>query len=421
MKTNYPKLILNKDKDQSIRREHPWIFSGAINKIIGEAKEGDIVEVFSNKDEYLATGHYQPATIAVRVFSFEQKIIDLDFWKQKIQNAFDYRKQLGLTNNSNTNAYRLVNAEGDGMPAMIIDFYNGTAVLQTHSAGMHRIKNDIVMALQEIYGDKLKAVYDKTEPPHPNPPQKGEEFENKYLFGKSENTVIAEYGNKFIVDCEGGQKTGFFIDQRANRKLLSIYVKGKSVLNAFCYTGGFSVYAMNAGAAVVHSVDSSQRAIELTERNMLLSNELNTPPLTPPKNRRGNSGIHQSFVVDVFDFLKTANHLPIGEDGRGCYDIIILDPPAFAKHKNSSHNAVQGYKRINMEAMKRIKKGGLIFTFSCSQVINRNLFYNTIISAAIEANRKVRVVHHLSASPDHPVNIFHPEGEYLKGLVLQVE
>ena len=395
MINKYPQVILNPGKDQSLRRFHPWVFSGAIKRIEGKVEEGDVVEVFSNKMEYLATGHCQSGTIAVRIFSFEQVQPGIELWKNKILKAYNCRKQIGLIDNPDTNVFRLMFGEGDGMPALIIDFYNGTAVLQTYSVGMHLIKNDIVTALLEIFGNKLHAIYDKSGETMPQ--KTGIKVENTYLFGKPGTFEVKEYGNKFLVDWESGQKTGFFIDQRENRKLLAQYAKDKNVLNTFCYTGGFSVYALNAGAKLVHSVDSSQKAMEMTDKNIELNKQTSN---------------HQSFTADVFDYVKNIDDQ---------YDIIVLDPPAFAKSRNVSHNAVQGYKRINAEAIRKIKKGGLLFTFSCSQVINRVLFYNTVIAAAIEAGRNARVVHHLSQPPDHPVNIFHPEGEYLKGLVLYIE
>jgi 23S rRNA (cytosine1962-C5)-methyltransferase len=394
MSKEFVKVIVGSGKDLSLRRFHPWVFSGAIKKIKGEVEEGDVVEVFDNKDEYLGTGHYQIGSIAIRVFSFEKIVPDAAFWKEKIKRAYDYRKQLGLIDNANTNVYRLVFAEGDGLPGLIIDFYNGTAVLQTHSIGMHLSKDLIVEALKELYGDRLKAVYDKSEETLPK--QSKVKAQNGYLFGGSGTNEVLENGNKFFIDWEGGQKTGFFIDQRENRKLLAEYSKNKSVLNTFCYTGGFSVYALQAGAKEVHSVDSSKKAIELTNKNIELNKFTG----------------HQSFASDVFDYL---------EHKEGQYDIIILDPPAFAKHRDARHHAVMGYKRLNAEALKQIKPGGILFTFSCSQVVDPELFASTVMAASIIAKRRVRIMHRLTQPPDHPVSVFHPEGEYLKGLVLFVE
>jgi 23S rRNA (cytosine1962-C5)-methyltransferase len=385
-----------------VRRFHPWIFSGAIKKIKNadgkgevEPEEGTVVDVFDNKDEYLGTGHYQVGSIAVRVFSFEKLDPDKAFWKGKIQKAYDYRKQLGLTDNPQTNVYRLLFAEGDGMPGLIIDFYNGTAVIQTHSIGMHLAKGQIVEALREVYGERLQAVYDKSAETLPK--QSKVKAENGYLFGSASTNEVLEYGNIFHIDWETGQKTGFFIDQRENRQLLAQYCKNKTVLNTFCYSGGFSIFALNAGAKEVHSVDSSKKAIELTDKNAALNNS------TVP---------HQSFVSDTFDFL---------EHKENIYDIIVLDPPAFAKHRDARHHAVMGYKRLNAEALKKIRPGGILFTFSCSQVVNSDLFASTVMAAAIIAKRNVRIMHRLTQPPDHPVSAFHPEGEYLKGLVLFVE
>ena len=390
----FPKVILSSGKEISPKRFHPWVFSGAIEKIIGEVAEGDVVEVYSSQDEYLGTGHCQLGSIAVRLFSFRQINPDYNFWKTKIEKAFSYRKKLGLTDHPKTNVYRLVHAEGDEFPGLIIDYYNGTVVLQTHSVGMHLIKNHITDVLKEIYGDKLKAVYDKSEETMSK--QTEIKANNGYLYGNSGLTEVTENDHKFYVDWEGGQKTGFFIDQRDSRALLSQYCKDKKILNTFCYTGGFSVYAAKAGASEVHSVDSSQKTIELTNKNIELNGIKN----------------HQSFASDTFDFLKNKENQ---------YDVIILDPPAFAKHNNVKHNAVVGYTRLNAEAMKIIRPGGIIFTFSCSQVIDKNQFRSTIMAAAIETKRNVRILHYLSQPADHPINVFHPEGEYLKGLVLYVE
>jgi 23S rRNA (cytosine1962-C5)-methyltransferase len=397
MSDQFIKVILNSGKDHSLKRFHPWVFSGAIKKITGEVKEGDIVEVYSSQHELLGMGHFQIGSIAVRMFSFTQVLPDYQFWKSKIQAAYDFRTQLNLTTNSQTNCYRLCFGEGDGLPGFIIDFYNGTAVFQTHSIGVHLIKEQFVKALQEVMGDSLKAVYDKSEETMPkNAPIKAP---NGYLW-KKEGTVIEtialENGHQFYVDWEGGQKTGFFLDQRENRELLGRYSKDKVVLNTFCYSGGFSVYAAKAGAKQVHSTDISKKAIDLTDQNIELNGIKN----------------HESFAVDTFEFLKHKENT---------YDIIVLDPPAFAKHQNVKHNAIMGYKRLNYEAMKQIKPGGLLFTFSCSQVVDKNTFNSTVMAAAIEAGRTVRVLHHLSQPPDHCVNIFHPEGEYLKGLVVHIE
>lgn len=396
MENKYPRMTLGPGKEQSLQRFHPWVFSGAINKMEGRAQEGDVVEVYSSRNEFLGMGHVQQGSIAVRIFSFEQATLDAAFWKKKIQGAYDYRVKLGLTNDPNTNVYRLVYAEGDGLPGLIIDFYNGTAVMQAHSVGMYLVREEIVAALKDVLGDKLKAVYDKSAETLPKPAEL--DAVNGYLYGNTGITEVTENGNKFLIDWETGQKTGFFIDQRENRELLARYSKGRTIANTFCYTGGFSVYAMNAGAKEVHSVDSSKKAIELTDKNILL----NSP----------NASNHRSFAIDTFDFL---------EDKDNRYDLIILDPPAFAKHREAKHNAVKGYKRLNAEAMKKIKPGGILFTFSCSQVVDRFLFNSTVMAAAITVGRNVRIMHQLSQPADHPLNIFHPEGEYLKGLVVYVE
>lgn len=388
-------IILSSGKDQSLKRFHPWVFSGAIKKIKGPVQEGDLVDVYSNKEEYLGTGHFAEGSIAVRILSFEQRDINAEFWKDKIRKAYEYRKNTGITEDPNTNVYRLIYAEGDGLPGLIVDFYNGVAVLQAHSPGMHKERMNIANAMKEILGDKLIAVYDKSaESLHKN---SDAEVVNGYILGSAEGSgEVMENGNKFLIDWETGQKTGFFIDQRDNRALLAKYSKDKIVCNTFCYTGGFSVYAGNAGAKEVHSVDSSKKAIALTDKNMELNGLTN----------------HTSFAMDTFDFLK---------DKDGVYDVIILDPPAFAKSMSAKHHAVMGYKRLNAEAISKIRPGGILFTFSCSQVVDRRLFSDTVMSAAIVAGRNVRVLHHLTQPADHPMNIFHPEGQYLKGLVLYIE
>jgi 23S rRNA (cytosine1962-C5)-methyltransferase len=393
---DYPKVILKSGKDQSVRRYHPWIFSGAIKKVVGNVNEGDLVVVTDNKDEFLALGHYQIGSIAIRIISFEEIEINESFWKEKISKAYKFRKEFGLAENENTNVYRLVHAEGDGLPGLIIDFYNGTAVLQMHSIGMYLNREHIINALKELYGDKLNAVYDKSE--NTIPFKSDIEAKNGYIFGETSKKTVVEYGNKFKINWEDGQKTGFFIDQRENRKLLANYSKDKSVLNVFGYTGGFSVYAMQGGAKLVHSVDSSKKAIDLTNENIDLNFE--------------DASRHEAFAVDAFEYLN---------DIKDKYDIIILDPPAFAKHHNVLHNALQGYKRLNVRAIENIKPGGLIFTFSCSQVVSKENFRKTIFTAAANTGRNVRILHQLSQPIDHAVNLYHPESEYLKGLVVYVE
>jgi 23S rRNA (cytosine1962-C5)-methyltransferase len=389
------KIVLKSGKDQSARRFHPWIFSGAIKKIYGEPVEGDLVDVYDNKDEFLATGHYQPGSIAIRILTFKKEEPDLDFFTGRIKSAIDYRNSVGLTGNATTDVYRLIHAEGDDLPGLIVDFYNGVAVMQMHSVGMYRLRNEFATILKNLLGDDLKAVYDKSEGTIPY--MSGITARNEFLYGNSGPVIVTENGFKFKIDWTTGQKTGFFIDQRENRKLVADYSEGRSVLNMFGYTGGFSVYAMK-NAKAVHTVDSSGPAIDLANENI----ELNF----------GNDGRHQSFRTDAFQFL---------DDIKGKYDLIILDPPAFAKHNNVLANALQGYKRLNMKAIEQIRPGGIIFTFSCSQVVTRENFRKSVFAAAANTGRRVRILHQMSQPPDHPVNIYHPESEYLKGLVIYVE
>jgi len=387
-------VFLKPKKDVPVRRFHPWIFSGAIDRMEGEPADGDIVGVVSNSGAYLATGHFQNGSIAVRIFSFEKTAPGPAFWKGKLQNAFDYRQSLGLTSNPVTNCYRLVNAEGDGLPGLIVDVYGKTAVVQCHSIGMHRSLPEILPALVEVLSQSVVAVYDKSK--ETLPAIYAAAVQNGYLHGESSLQPVLENGHSFFVDWESGQKTGFFLDQRDNRQLLSNYVAGKTVLNAFCYSGGFSIYALKAGATSVHSVDISQKAIEWMGKNVALN---------------PSTGEHLAFAEDVQKYLKDC----------GEYDVMVVDPPAFAKNLKKRHNAVQGYIRLNAAALRKVAPGGMLFTFSCSQVVDRQLFYDTIVAAAIEAGRRVRVMHHLSQPADHPVSLFHPEGAYLKGLALQVE
>ncbi len=396
MPSDFTKIILKSGKDQSLKRFHPWVFSGAIKKTYGPLNEGDLVEVYSNKDEFLGLGHYQIGSIAVRIVSFVKVDPDYNFWKNKIQKAWDYRKSLGFDQNNETNVFRLVHAEGDGLPGLIIDFYNGTAVMQMHSVGMHLIREDFVNALREVLGDRLKAVYDKSAKTLPD--KTAIEHENNYLFGNFSETVVLENSLKFKVDWEYGQKTGFFIDQRENRRLVQEFAKNRDVLNMFGYTGGFSVYALYGGAKKVHSVDASAKAIDLTHENVAINF---------PEDRR-----HEAFTADAFEYLKEI---------QDKYDLIILDPPAFAKHRSALHQALQGYKRINTRAFQQIRNGGILFTFSCSQVVSKDRFREAVFSAAAISCRSVRILHQLTQPTDHPVNIYHPEGEYLKGLVLYVE
>jgi 23S rRNA (cytosine1962-C5)-methyltransferase len=389
------KIVLKSGKEQSVRRFHPWIFSGAIKKMYGDPAEGDLVDVFDNKDTFLAVGHYQPSSIAVRILSFEQVNPDIDFFREKIRRAVSYRKSLGIIDNPQINVFRLIHAEGDELPGLIVDYYNGVAVIQMHSIGFYRIRKEIAAILVELLKDKIVAVYDKSETTIPH--MSGITAVNEFLYGTSDPVIVTENGYKFKIDWTTGQKTGFFIDQRENRKLLESFTGGKSVLNMFGYTGAFSVYAMK-NAELVHTVDSSFPAIEMANENIILN--------------YGNDPRHESFQVDAFDYL---NHI------RNQYDVIILDPPAFAKHHNVLANALQGYKRLNMKAIEQIKPGGVIFTFSCSQVVTKENFRKSVFAAAANTGRSVRIIHQISQPPDHPVNIYHPESEYLKGLVIYVE
>lgn len=390
--STYPRITLKSGKEAALLRKHPWLFSGAIHKVEETPQEGDIVELFSSRGDFLATGHFTNGSIAVKLFSFQQETIDEEFWYHKLKDAFDLRMRLGLFSSTYTNAYRLVFSEGDGLPGLFIDYYNGTAVIQSHTKGMDRAKPYLVSALKRIYGDALVGIYDKSE----DLPDGS--VESRYLLGSSHRGLIKEIGHDFLVDWERGQKTGFFIDQRSNRMFAQFYAKGKRVLNAFCYSGAFSVYAAKGGASLVHSVDSSKQAIEWAEEHVAMNG------IAPDK--------HQSFVAEAKKFLV---------DSGEKYDMIILDPPAFAKHLHVSHNALQAYIHVNAEAMKRITPGGLLFTFSCSQPISREMFQGAVMSAAIESGRSVQILHHLAQGPDHPVSIFHPEGSYLKGLILHVK
>ncbi len=389
------KIILKKGKEYSIERFHPWIFSGAIQETVGDLTDGCWVEVLTYKKKHLGAGHYQKGSITVRMLLFDG-VPSSDFWAKKIHRALQLRKSAGLPSDS-TNAFRLIHGEGDGLPGLVVDVYNGIAVVQAHSVGMHIDRKNIADGLKQNFQEDLKAVYYKSQTTLPGKDR--ENFPDEYLSGMSAVPhLIHENGNRFLVDWEEGQKTGFFLDQRENRKLLSNYCAGKHVLNTFCYSGGFSIYALVAQAALVHSVDASEKAISLTRKNIELNGF--------------NATDNACFAEDVFEFMK---------DKQNKYDVIVLDPPAFAKHRDARHQAVKGYQRLNVEAMKMIKAGGIIFTFSCSQVVDKKLFYDTIVSAAIQAGRQIKVLHQLSQGPDHPVSIFHPEGEYLKGLVLYVE
>ena len=392
----YPKITLKPQKERSVLNFHPWIFSGAIASPVKDLVAGTVVEVFDSNNKYLATGHFNHGSIMLRILSFEQRTIDESFWQEILDNAFDLRKGLGFGNSSETDPFRLIHGEGDLVPGLIIDIYGSTAVIQAHSDGMIAAINDISNALQNIPGLKIDNIFNKSA--ETIKLHDGARHENEFLKGSLEECVVKENNHLFHINWKEGQKTGFFLDQRENRKMLSSYAKDKTVLNTFCYSGGFSIYALKAGAAQVDSVDSSKKAMEWTDINV----NLNFPQGAP----------HRSYTDDVFDFLKSSSTK---------YDIIVLDPPAFAKHLNAVDNAVIGYRNLNYEAIKRIKPGGLIFTFSCSQAIDKQLFRKTVFTAAAKTGRKVRVLHQLSQGPDHPVNLYHPEGEYLKGLVLRID
>ena len=400
----FSRIVLQAGKDQAVRRFHPWVFSGAVARIEGTVADGDVVEVVDKKNNHLGTGHYHNGSIVVRLFSFKPTPNDVAFWTEKLRAIRAVRAHLLPPD---TNCYRLIHGEGDGCSGLIIDVYNGVAVFQAHSIGMHRDRLTIVEGLKNVFGDELTAVYDKSTETLPDPYNRA--TTNGYLYGEA--TVphaVQEYGHTFLIDWITGQKTGFFLDQRENRALLGRYSAGKRVLNAFCYSGGFSVYALAAGASLVHSVDVSQKAIDLTNRNVAAN--------------FGDTPAHEAYAQDVMAYLKENGPSPGGSSPGGqLYDVMVLDPPAFAKSLPARHRAVQGYKRLNAEGLRSMAKGGILFTFSCSQVVDRELFYNTVVAAAIEAGRQVRVLHHLSQPADHPVNLFHPEGSYLKGLVLWVE
>jgi 23S rRNA (cytosine1962-C5)-methyltransferase len=393
---SYKKVYLKAGKEESLKRFHPWVFSGAIARIEGEPEEGEVVDVYTSKKEFIACGHFQIGSIAVRVLTFRQEEINREFWKHSLEVALDLRRSLNLVDNPENNTYRLVHGEGDNLPGLIVDVYGQTAVMQAHSAGMHVYRMEIAEALSEVMGDIVKHIYYKSETTLPFKADLGPE--NGFIKGGSPENVALENGLKFHVDWLKGQKTGFFVDQRENRHLLERYSKGRNVLNMFCYTGGFSFYAMRGGANLVHSVDSSAKAIDLTNQNV----ELNFP----------GDARHQAYAEDAFKYLDR-----MGDQ----YDLIILDPPAFAKHRDALRNALRGYSKLNAKAFEKIKPGGILFTFSCSQVVDKKDFRNAVFTAAAQSGRSVRILHQLTQPGDHPVNIYHPEGEYLKGLVLYVE
>lgn len=389
-------VILKRGKEESLLRRHPWIFSGAIQRITGKPEEGELVTVYTADNKFIARGHIQVGSIAVRVLTFENENIDHDFWKRRITTAYDMRRSIGIAMREDNDTFRLIHGEGDNLPGLVIDIYGDTAVMQAHSVGMHVCRNKIATALQEVMGERVRNIYYKSDTTLPYKADLNQE--NGYIIGKSSSNVATEYGLKFHIDWLRGQKTGFFIDQRENRSLLEKYSKGRKLLNMFCYTGGFSIYALRGGAELVHSVDSSAKAIDLTNANV----ELNFP----------DDKRHAAYAEDAFDYLDK-----MGDN----YDLIILDPPAFAKHRDSLRNALIGYRRLNAKAIEKIKPGGIIFTFSCSQAVSKENFRTAVFTAAATAKRNVRILHQLTQPADHPVNIYHPEGEYLKGLVIYVE
>lgn len=396
------RIYLRPGKEESLARRHPWIFSGAIDYIEAEDEsqfaEGSLVEVYTRSGDFIAQGHYQVGSIAVRVLSFQCEPIDQAWWNRRIGVACDVRRTLGLTDDPSTTCYRLVHGEGDSLPGLVVDIYGSVAVVQCHSVGMYRSRCEIAEAIRSVYGPRITAIYDKSSQTLPYKADLG--AVDGYLWGTSDHAsqVVLEHGEKFTVNWEKGQKTGFFLDQRENRELVKRYAKGRTVLNTFCYTGGFSVYALSGGAKEVCSVDSSERAVALATENMRLN--------------FGDSAAHTEVTADAVEYLRN-----IGDK----YDLIILDPPAFAKHHKVLGNAMQGYKRLNARALSQIRPGGILFTFSCSQAVSKELFRTTVFSAAAIAGRKVRILHQLTQPADHPVDIYHPEGEYLKGLVLYVE
>lgn len=392
----YKQIYLKRGKEDSLKRFHPWVFSGAIHHADDGIEEGDTVRVITSSGDFIAVGHYQIGSIAVRVLSFRDVTVDSSFWESRIRSALRLRVAMGIADNSTNNTYRLVHGEGDNLPGLVVDVYGKTAVMQAHSVGMHICRMDVAQAIVKVSDGRIETIYYKSETTLPFKADLGQE--NGFIYGSSDDNTAMENGLRFHVDWLKGQKTGFFVDQRENRSLLERYSYGRKVLNMFCYTGGFSFYAMRGGASLVHSVDSSAKAIELTRRNV----ELNFPGDTR----------HEAFCEDAFKYL---------DEAGSHYDIVILDPPAFAKHRGAIRNALKGYCRLNAKAFEKIKSGGILFTFSCSQVITKDNFRNAVFTAAAMSGRKVRILHQLHQPADHPINIYHPEGEYLKGLVLYVE
>ena len=395
------KVILKRGREESLRRFHPWVFSGAIAEIQGNPLEGDVVSVHASDGEFLAYGHYQIGSIAVRVLSFDESALRADFWEEMLARALEVRVACGLHGSADTNCYRLVHGEGDNLPGLIIDYYDGVCVLQAHSVGMFRAKKQISDALRVVYGDQLKAVYDKSSGTAPF--KAGLELIDGYLYRREDfhqhELAVLENGQKFLVNWTEGQKTGFFLDQRDNRALVGSVASGRNVLNLFCYTGGFSIYALANGAEHVDSVDSSKKAMMMVDRNV----ELNG--FEPSR--------HTSLCCDAIDYLR---EVPVGK-----YDLMIVDPPAFAKHRGSLKNALRAYQRLNAAAISKVAPGGFVFTYSCSQVVDKEAFALAVFSAAAQAGRRVRILDRLNQPCDHSVNIYHPEGEYLKGLLLYVE
>src|SRR5574344_1399357 len=392
------KIVLQKGKEKSLQRFHPWVFSGAIAKQDHSIYDGDVVEVYDFANQYLATGHYHNSSTCVKIFSFDKIVPDDAFWKMKVANAIDYRHTIGLIDHPKTNIFRLINGEGDGLPGLIVDWFDGNVVLQFHSYGMYLLKDNFIQIFKDIFGDKLKSIYNKSAATLPE--IKSFEPIDELLYGNFDDVLVKENGIPFYIDIIRGQKTGFFIDQRDNRRMVGNYSAGKDVLNLFCYTGGFSSYALAGNAHLVHSVDISKKAIDFTEKNIAaLGDEYLSK--------------HASFAENVFDFLETV------PDQR--YDVIVLDPPAFAKHHKVKDQGIKGYRNLNRKAMQKVKNGGLLFTFSCSQAISKEDFQTIVFSAAAMEQKRIRVIKHLEAAIDHPVDIFHPEGSYLKGLLLYIE
>ena len=389
------KIFLKPGREESVLRFHPWVFSGAVRNGEGEFTDGDWVNVYDSRQQFLAAGFVNDGSIVVKIYTYNPELPDFSFWNKKVKSAFDLRQVLGFLNNDKTNCYRLIHGEGDGFPGLIVDVYAGVAVFQAHSIGVFLHREMIAKAIVENSNGTINTVFNKSSKTLPK--EFAQNNEDGFIIGMLAEQTVLENGHKFIIDWKTGQKTGFFLDQRENRALVANYVNGKSVLNTFSYTGGFSIYALKNGAKNVDSVDVSKPALDILDRNIEL-NGLNIQN-------------HQSKNEDTLDFLKSCNP----------YDIVILDPPAYAKSIAKRHNAVQGYKRLNIMGLEKVKRGGFLFTFSCSQVIDKQLFYQTVMSAAIESKRNIKVLHHLSQGADHPVNIFHPEGSYLKGLTLFVE